>query len=152
MKKFYLASLVSLTFFLGCASSTKKEVDKDIAEQHETTSAQSVDTGRKVIAESSRLTEDQKQKMLALMDRTQAEIASIKKEEGQIKASLFKYLAREELTESKISIYRSQLVKIDKKKMDLMFSSLEETQKILGKPGEDYPDLRELYRLNTQRY
>lgn len=150
MKASILAVALLLVLASGCATSADKKIEKDIAQQPEVTSAQAAESGRVAITKSPQLSPEQKEKMMALMDRTKAEMASIRKDEAQVKASLFKYLATGAFNEREIATYKSKLVKMENKKMQLMFANIKETRKILGKEVQFNPDLLEFDRLNAE--
>ena len=101
---------------------------------------------------SSNLSVPQKEKMLALIGKTQSEMTFIRQNEAQTKSSLFKYLATGNFENREISTYRSKLEKLENQKMDLMFSNLKETRKILGKTAKFDPEWMDLNRMNAGRF
>ena len=152
MKLFKFVPVLALIGLAGCTSTAEKTIAKDIAQQPESTSAQAAVSGRKAIETSDKLSVEQKQKMLSLMDQTQVEMATIRKNEAQVKASLFKYLAAGNFENREISAYRHKLKKIEDKKMDLMFSNIKETRKILGKDIMTDPDMMDFNRMSAEYY
>lgn len=150
MKTTIRAAILLLALMTGCATKTEKKIDNDIAKQPEVTSAQAAESGQVAITNSPKLSPEQKEKMLALMNRTKVEMAVIRKDEAQIKASLFKYLATGSYEDREIAAYKLKLLKMENKKMQLMFANIKETRKILGKEAQFNPDLLEFDRLNAE--
>lgn len=140
MKLLMLLPVLALGALVSCTSKTEKRVEKDIAQQNVSTTAQASDSGRQAIVNSDKLSSEQKQALLLLMGQAQAEMANFRKTEAQIKSSLFKYLASGSFEESEISTYRKKLKDLEDQKMDLMFKNVKETRKILGKEMKFDPD------------
>ncbi len=146
--------IMALIFALaaGCVTTkTEKAIDQDISQQTATTPAQAEESGRDAIINSTNLTQEQKEKMLTMMDRAHAELASIRKNESQVRSSLVKYLASGQYEIREISTYRKKLQKIENKRLDLIFSNLKESRKILGKESLHNPNLIDLDRYNGER-
>lgn len=152
MKLFNLISIFALALLVGCASTIEKKVEQDIVQQPESTTREAVASGREAIMNSSYLSAQQKTKMLSLMDKTQSEMAVLRQNEAQTKSSLFKYLAAGKFEDLEISTYRSKLEKLENQKMNLMFSNLKETRKILGKGTEFDPEWMDLNLMNAGRF
>jgi Spy/CpxP family protein refolding chaperone len=151
-----ISSLSLMALLVGCATPTaaEKQVQQNVSEQKSIEStAQAAGSGRFAIHQSTKLTEDQKIRLLALMDRAELNIADIRKKEGQLKAALFQELAEGHYDRKEIAVYKSKLKKLEAEKMDLMFSNLEESRKILGptQPHDLDQEMLEFYRAGMER-
>lgn len=142
-------------FFAGCSHTVEKKVKDDIAAQTETSPNQAVNSGREAIVTSNQLSIEQKEKLLDLMDQTRQKIRSIRRNESQTKASLFKYIASGKFEDLEIRVYQKKLTDLENQKMDLMFSNIQVVRKILGNQMIQHPDLMDLLdyeRLSTGGY
>ena len=152
MKLFNLLLIFALALSVGCTSFTENKIEQDIAKQPESTTREAAVSGREAIKNSSDLSPEQKAKMLLLMDKMQSEMAILRQNEAQTKSSLFKYLAEGKFENPEIWTYRSKLQKLENQKMNLMFSNLKETRKILGKGAKFDPEWMDLNRMNAGRF
>lgn len=148
--------ILFIGFFLltmtACANTVSKKVEADIAQQNDINSYQSRNTGLNAIAQSKNLTEAQKSELMSLMDATRLQMNEIRRNEAQAKTSFFKYLAAGELDENHIKAYRKELVSLENSKMDLMFSNLKKTRKILGNKiasDKGSAELQEIYQIHA---
>lgn len=133
--------VILMAGLFSCSHSTENKINNDIAKQPDVTSRQAVDAGREAIALSKNLTFEQKEKMLTLMEDTRTQVESIRQNESQVKSSLFKYIATGEFGDREIRVYRKKLIDFENQKLNVMFSSLKETRKILGKDIQLNPDI-----------
>lgn len=148
--KLYQWTLTAILVFSFSCASNKNKIDADIAKQQEVTTPQAVVSGHMAFINSNKLTPEQKEKVILLIENTRKEMVEIRKKEAQTKASLFKYLADGQFQDQEVNIYRVRLQKLENKKMDLMFANLKEVQKILGKEAKFDPELLEFDRFNVE--
>jgi len=137
---------------MACANTVSKKVETDIATQNDINSRQSLNTGLNVISRSKNLTDVQKAELIDLMDKTRMKMNDIRRNEAHAKSSFFKYLADGEIDDAHIKAYRKELMNLEKQKMDLMFSNLKTTRKILGKKlasEKDLSELQEMYQIHS---
>ncbi|MGZ3695238.1 MAG: hypothetical protein ACXWQO_13950 [Bdellovibrionota bacterium] len=88
---------------------------------------------RRLITESSELTQSQKDRLLALHSKMAAEMTNIRNEEGRLKMVFFKTLLNPKSDEAEIANLRTRIIKLDRSKTDKMLSALEESKEILGR-------------------
>lgn len=134
---------------LGCSSAAEKKVDQDVAQQSYVESTpQAASAGRFAVRFSDKLTEPQKIKFLDVMNKTEAQVESIKSQEGKLKASLFQSLAEGRYDKKEIAVYKKRLRKLENEKFDLMLDSLNQVQGIIGKDRDANlnMELMDMYR------
>lgn len=138
MKNYLVLSLpliLSSTLLGGCATQAKKEKEMDQKVTQEVSvglPGEAAAGGIDAIENSQSLTTAQKEKIRALMKSTQAEVQNLRIETNKLKATLFKSFANGTYAAEDVSILKKRLTKLEEKKMDAMFSSLDQVQKILG--------------------
>lgn len=127
--------LIPLTFAaVGCATTADKNVEtKAQAEVGTESPAHAAAAGRMAIMNSTSLTAEQKEKFMQVMDKAQTNTMAIREEQGQLKAALFKDLAAGTFSQKEVASYKSKLQTLEKKKLDVMFKSLDEVKALLGK-------------------
>lgn len=153
MKKLFwtLTTVGLLTGLFGCASTAEKQVQKEVAEQKAIeTPAQAAASGRFAIRFSDKLSETQKTQFLNLMSRVQDQMTVLRTQEGQLKAALFQSLADGRYNQSEISVFKSKLKKLENKKLDIMFASLDEVRGILGKSPDPDRDFQMLDQFRSE--
>lgn len=104
------------------------------------------------------LTTEEKMKLTEVYTNTYVKSMDIRKEIGQSKSLLFKTLAKKDYKDSEINALKKKIVQLDQNRLDLMFKTLDDVQKIVGKntPASqkiyehleryDYPMVREQYQ------
>jgi Spy/CpxP family protein refolding chaperone len=145
MKKIFFTLLLS-SLALGCASSAEKEVETQVSQEKPATAPGEVaGRGRDAIMNSKSLNEEQKKKIVDLMAKVQVENNTLKEETTKLKMTLFKSIAEGGYKAEQVNVMKSKLQKLENKKMDLMFSSLDQVKDILGVPDknkqQDYSDI-----------
>jgi Spy/CpxP family protein refolding chaperone len=99
------------------------------------------------------LTADQKQKLAAIYSKTYAEAFQIRQQMAEEKSNLFRMLAKVDYKSKELEQAKKRIVDLDQKRLRLMFDSLEQVQKIVGR-GEDkekiYRHLRD-YEIRQDR-
>jgi hypothetical protein len=136
----------------ACSTDSKKEreIDRGIAQESPTLDVhESVESASKIIQNSKKLTEAQKVKMLALVQRTHVDLDALRSSGSQIKSAMFKSLAGGTFLPMDIGILKLRLRENENKKIDVVFSSLFEVREILGYDPQPAPldfELHNLYR------
>lgn len=147
-----VGSLLLIILAGGCATPVAKEREIDKKVDQEVVvgfTGEAANIGQEAIEESANLTEEQKNKIRALIKKTQAEVQEIKIETNKLKATLIKSFSDGTYKAEDIRILKKRLTKLEERKMDTMFSNLDEVQKILGykpKSRDIEHELRNLYR------
>ena len=89
--------------------------------------------GFEVWATSANLTADEKSKLAVIHTSTGRDAMRIRSEIGKAKMEMFGELAKANYDKKKIDSLKKQIVKLDSERLDKMFKSLEEVEKLLGK-------------------
>jgi hypothetical protein len=92
------------------------------------------------------LTEAQKIKLGQIMKATYAETQKIKFEIATNKVDLFDAITSPLAKASDVNTLKKKLTELDKKRLALMFKSLDEVQKVIGKNAETGKFLRSLMK------
>lgn len=79
------------------------------------------------------LTEAQKIKLTEIMKDTFTQSQKLKMTMAQYKVDLFDALTNPTKTDKDVNLIKKQIVKLDKQRLDVMFKSLDQVQKIIGK-------------------
>ncbi len=147
MKDFKLLySTIVLAGVLGCATQAEKQVETDISHQPAiSTPQQAAEEGRATILHSANLTEEQKLKILGIIDLTKEKTKDIKAQQAKVLSSLMQSLSKGSYVDKEMNVYKSKLQKLENEKMKLMFSSLKEVKMIIGSENEIDPFF---YRIN----
>lgn len=141
-----LYSTIILAGVLGCATQVEKQIEKDISQQPSvSTPQQAAEDGRTSILHSANLTEDQKMKIVGIIDITKEKTKDIKEQQAKIISALMQSLSKGSYVDKEMSVYKSKLQKLENEKMKLMFSSLKEVKMIIGPNNEIDPTF---YRSN----
>jgi len=140
----YLILFLSLGSIVACSGTAEKEVEMKVAAEkgvgaNETISNQSTE----IIKNSTKITEEQKTKLLTLHDKTRTEVAKIKMEMGKLKGAFFKTLVSDKKNNAEINVMKKKMTTLHGKQLELMLKSLDEAKVILGDVNE--PDLFETF-------
>jgi hypothetical protein len=144
MKKIFSKGLITITITLvfSACSSTNKELEKKIDAESGEVSVREKST---VALWTTNLTKTQREKLTALRDKMIAETENIRQETAKIKGVFFKTLFDKRNHSREADILKDKLIKLNKKKMDLMLDSFDETKKILGK-GEYKEEFKQSFQ------
>lgn len=82
------------------------------------------------------LTDAQRIKLSEVMGKTYAQAEKIKMEIGKSKLVLFKTITSPDYNQKDVNILKKKISKLDKDRLELMFKSLDEVQKIIGRNPE----------------
>lgn len=144
-KVFGLALCLALA---GCAHSAAvdRKVDRELGEEPQAVMGGNVaQESRRIIGESPDLKPEQKLKLLALHARVAGEINQIRGDLGRLKMVFFRTVLSPKAEEAEIQNLKARILRMDRKKTDLMLEALEETRSILGRTSlEDRRLLRAL--------
>jgi hypothetical protein len=132
----------------GCASKTSSE--KVVEKKIETTKAPGpgdlASLGHDAFLNAPGLTEAQKIKLSQIMKDTYGEATKVKTEIGKAKLVLFETITSPDYRQKDVDVLKKKIVQLDKKRMDLMFASLDEVQKVIGRNPETAEYLRKIMR------
>lgn len=98
--------------------------------------------GAKMLTDLPGLTPEQKQKIGAIYGRTAQEAATIRTQIADIKSSIFATLASKNYKSPEIEKLKNQIVKLDRKRLETMFTALADLQAVIGQG----PDKEDIYR------
>ncbi len=132
--KTVLIILMTLSFVVGCSStSTQEQIarEKEVTESMPTRSVMSQRV-KSILRNSPNLNEDQRDKFLMLHSDVMSEVAIINDELRKSKVVMFNNMVADEYDAKKIRILRKSIVKLNKKKLNVMFDAMDESKKILG--------------------
>jgi len=90
------------------------------------------------------LTNDQRQKLEEVLTRTMSEAGKIKMEIASQKVDFFSALVDGKNDNKKINQIKKKIVQLDTQRLNVMFKSLDEVQKIIGKNPEAAKYLHDL--------
>jgi hypothetical protein len=119
-------------FIISCASQTRKEITVEKQEVKVETREQMIDMSRKILSSAKGISEKQRDLILALHIETMEEVAKLNSEIRKSKIVLMKTLVQKKYNHKKGTILTKDIKKLYNKKVDLMLSSMEKAQKILG--------------------
>lgn len=135
-----LTTALITVLLMGCATSAKNKADQQISQQPTAvTPAQAAADGRTAIMNSQNLTEEQRMKILSVIDTTTIKLEDIKMQQGQVLAALMNSLAKGEYVDAEMNQYKSKLQKLENKKMDIMFANFKQMKSIIGPKREADP-------------
>lgn len=140
-----LISTLILMTLVSCATQTKKEITKEAqAVDAPASMGQVMQRYSQSIQNSETLNQEQKHKMMALQQRTYKKVQGIRTQIKKLKIVMLDNLMSTDYDQRKVDIISKQIKDLNKDRMDLMFDSLADAKKILGKNSTD-PALRELW-------
>jgi hypothetical protein len=133
----YLALLVlCLAFMVSCSGQTKTER----AVEAEIEQAPAIPPGpaltraaESIIQESPSLSDEQKQKLIALHQQTNAEIGRLRNELSKVQITLAQNLVDPETKPRAIEILKRRAINLEKKRTDTWLDALGQAEKILGR-------------------
>lgn len=96
------------------------------------------------------LTDAQKIKLSEIMKATFGEAQKIKLEIANQKVDLFEVITNPAAQDSEVTKIKRKIVELDKKRLDLMFKSLDAVQKVVGKNPETGKYLRSIMKEKMQ--
>lgn len=124
----------------ACASqnSVNRKIDQEVkAEAPVAVGGPLATESRALILDSSDLSQEQKDKLLALHAKMATEVAGIRDEEGKLKMVFFKTLLDPKSEEKEIITIKNRILALDRKKTNEMLSAMEEARKILGRDNKN---------------
>ena len=119
---------------MGCANPAKKAVDEKLKEEPDYTSRSDLREHVTLEIESAtNLTTEQKQKLHELGRRVQPEVARLSEESLKLRGLLISELIRSDYNDREVEVVKKRLEKIDHDRLALMFRSVDDAKKILGR-------------------
>jgi hypothetical protein len=136
-----VSSLVS-----SCATQKKLEieVEKEIQQSTVVSRSDVTTNAREYILNSKTLSEQQKQSLIMLQDKTEAETKTMIEEKNKAQLVLVKTILEPTVNEREVYILRKKIKKLDKQRMDLDEKSFTEARKIID-PLKEIRDREFLY-------
>lgn len=121
----------------GCTSAEKEQesaMNEKIQNEAPANSSESIlQRAANMFANAEGLTADQKQKLSTIYTKTYVESMQIRREMGKSKSLLFSTLSKPEYTTSEITFLKKKIVDLDQKRLNLMFTALDDVQAVVGK-------------------
>ena len=146
MNRLILLLSMTILFMVGCATSEDRALDQRIkAERRADTPEEIAQRAADVFSTAPGLTAEQRKKLNALYLKTYAQSREIRTEIGKMKSLLFKEAATKKFKTNTVNELTRRIVDADQRRLNLMFSALEEMQNIVGY-GEDKKELYEYLR------
>jgi len=135
--QFIRAALIGgLVITSACGSKDKKpdELDQKISTQAPAdTPNQIMERASMAFANAEGLTQEQKLKLSEIYKRVYTESMQIRRDIGQSKSLLFMTLAKTNYKASEVTELKKKIVNLDQKRLNLMFSALDDVQSVVGK-------------------
>lgn len=130
----YTSVAMALVVLLGCASAElEREQRQQIRAQPPADSPQEImQRASAAFSNAPGLTPEQKTKLSAVYSQVYADAMEIRREMGQAKSLLFSKLASVNYKNKEIVNLKNRIVKLDQRRLDLMFNALGDVQKIVG--------------------
>ncbi|MEK6627868.1 MAG: hypothetical protein AABY53_04530 [Bdellovibrionota bacterium] len=132
-----LCLLSALAVLNSCTTAKKPEVDAmDREIKYQTpadTPDQIMERAAYAFSNAQGLTAEQKTKLRSIYTRVYAESMQIRRDIGQSKSLLFMTLAKVDYKESEITNLKDKIVKLDMRRLDIMFKALDDVRSIVGK-------------------
>lgn len=145
MKKLAMCLITSTALFSACSSDEKKaEVQNEVRQETVVSKDQQKQTTREFITNSKNLTDQQKTDLLALYDDTTKTMKATNDQILQTKTVMIKSLMDPKMDDKKISILRSDLKKLEKKRTDTTLRAFDQA-KLIMTPIKDLETKQKLY-------
>lgn len=141
---------VSLLGLSACSTASSKAENAALAQQVQTepqanTPEEIRNRAAEAFANAPGLTNEQKQKLEAIYQRTYREALAIRTEIGQSKSLLFKTVAKADYKSAEVDRLRKRIVDLDQKRLNIMFKALSDVQAVVGY-GADKEEIYERLR------
>lgn len=134
-----LSLLLSVFLVLAsCASKHDKKLDTAMAETpHVASHAEANQNVNEIINSSTHLTDVQKTQLLSLHEKTDIELAKLNQEALKFHGILAAEYGKEKRSMREIKTIKKRMIKNSKKRLDIIFGSMEQADKILGHDKSD---------------
>lgn len=138
MVQFKYIGILGMAFFLlsGCATKSKQcesDLDRTVKLENPANNPSAIgQRAAEVFASAPGLTDEQKQKLLAIYSRTYIEASEIRIKMGKGKSLLFKLVASVNYKSKDVEDLKNKIVSWDKKRLDIMFKALADVQAVVG--------------------
>lgn len=136
--------MIALALGLGCSTAPTTETtplaEKIANEPAPQGRGEIANRGAHAFLTSPSLTAEQKEKLLAIHGRVYEEVTAINTDLGKTKSLLFKTVSAADYDSKELRDLRERIVRLDRKRLDVMFKALEDVQEIVGygKGTEDF--------------
>lgn len=131
MKSILLVLAIGV-FSISCTE-TKREIESEVQKVARTSDREELrQRTKEILAESSKLTPDQKESFLELHDEVVEQVESIEDRMRKLKIVLVQHLAQQEYSKRKVSELKRQLKKLNNEKFDVMIDAMSDAREILG--------------------
>lgn len=146
MKKLAICLIATTALLTACSSSDEKkeEVNKEVTTETVSTKEVQKQQTREFITSSKNLTDQQKKDLLDLYDQTTMKNKQMNEKILQTKSVMIKSLMDPKKDSKKISILRSDLKNLEKKRTDTTLRAFDQAQIILT-PIKDLETKQKLY-------
>lgn len=148
----YKTLLIALTLLglSACSTANTKAENADLTQKVQMeppaqTPEEIRNRAAEAFADAPGLTNEQKQKLEAIYQRTYAEALAIRTEIGQSKSLLFKTVAKADYKSNEVDRIKKRIVDLDQKRLNLMFKALADVQAVVGY-GADKEEIYERLR------
>lgn len=155
LKKLSLALLIAAV--AGCTSAPKEEtveqkVDKQIqAEKPLNKPGDIAQKGHEAFLNAPGLTEAQKIKLNEIVSKTYADAILFKTELGKTKGALFEAMVSPTASPKEVNLLKKKVIDLDKKRLDLMLTAMDEVQKVIGRNKETAEYFRKIMKEHYMR-
>ena len=133
----YVVILMSILVISGCVSAKKTEdetLTAQIKEQAPADSPQQIAMrAAEAFSNAPGLSAEQKLKLHAIYTRVYSESMEIRRDIGQSKSLLFMTVANKDYKSVDVTKLKDKIVKLDQRRLKIMFDALEDVQKVVGK-------------------
>jgi len=145
MKKIAICLIATTALFSACSSDEKKaEVHKEVSKETVVNKEHQKQSTREFIATNKNLSDQQKTDLLALYDDTTKKMKSTNEQILQTKTVMIKSLMEPKMDDKKISILRTDLKNLEKKRTDTTIRAFDQA-KLIMTPIKDLETKQKLY-------
>jgi hypothetical protein len=125
--------LILTSFVAACSTRQEKKLEKEIAQTASVASAdQAREAVRVIIQSSTHLSDKQKNEMIELQAKTQEKMSVINEETLKLSEILAKEYSQTNCSKKEIEAIKKRMVKNSKKRLEIIFQSMEKADVILG--------------------
>ena len=125
--------LILASFAAACSTGQEKKLEKEIAQTASVASAdQAREDVRIIIQSSTHLSDKQKNEMIDLQAKTQQKMSVINQESLKLSEILAKEYSQTNCSKKEIEAIKKRMVKNSKKRLEIIFHSMEKADVILG--------------------
>ena len=131
-----IAIMILVISTMGCAHTAKK-VDQEISTEPPVKDSTELSVkARALINSSTSINPEQKTKLLALQEKTTAELKDLQAQSLKIRSLLIQEVTGSDYNEKEIWVIKNRLKKNESQKLLTYFNAVDEANKILGRDSE----------------